>query len=94
MERTSTSLNPYILPPAKLASIQKGQPTRTAVRSVQSLTFLAYMVEHAAWMVCCRLCRTDKRRVARHTSELPYALVPPQIHREVREESWISRYGA
>ena len=30
------------------------------------------------------VCRTDKRRVALHTSELPYAQVPPQIHREVR----------
>src|SRR5262249_57348750 len=28
------SLKPYILPPAELASIQNGQPTRTAVRSI------------------------------------------------------------
>jgi hypothetical protein len=27
---------PYILPPAELASIQKGHPTRTAVRSMMS----------------------------------------------------------
>ena len=33
----SSSLNPYILPPAEFASIQKEQPTRTAVRSVNNM---------------------------------------------------------
>ena len=33
---TSSSVKPYILPPAELASIQNGQPTRTAVRNVTS----------------------------------------------------------
>ena len=32
----SSSLNPYILPPAEFASIQKGHPTLTAMRSVKS----------------------------------------------------------
>jgi hypothetical protein len=33
----SSSLNPYILPPAEFASIQKGHPTLTAMRSVKSV---------------------------------------------------------
>lgn len=40
-------------------------------------------------IVCFRLCPTDKRRVARHTSELPYAQVPPQMHREVRIRGFV-----
>lgn len=33
----SSSFKPYILPPAEFASIQKGQPTHTAVRSVKTI---------------------------------------------------------
>ncbi len=34
---TSSSLNPYILPPAEFASIQTGHPIRTAVRRVSNI---------------------------------------------------------
>jgi hypothetical protein len=51
--------------------IDKREPDRfLPLRKGQSSRVL-FLVEHANGMVCCRLRRTDKRRVTLHTAELP-----------------------
>jgi hypothetical protein len=43
-----------------------------------------FLIEHAFGLVCCRLRRTDSRRVALHTSDLNYAQVSLELEREAR----------
>jgi len=64
--------------------IDKREPDRfLPLRNGQSSRAL-FLAEHAGGMVCCRLRRTDRKRVTLHTSELPYAEVPLELDREVR----------
>jgi hypothetical protein len=70
--------------PGSIVRVDRRQPDRFLPLRSGEISRAVFLVELTSGMLCCRLRRIDKRRVALHTPELPYAQVPLELDREAR----------